>query len=284
MTPDKHQAAKEAALLRVVNAAISSGEIEGWRPTREDAELLGQVARGNLAPVTAVDHLCSTFEAHFRLQSNDIGAIEFNWNMASWSDYVYAGTDVLVNRLNIRDGGQLGHLEGTLVAVRTIELLVGGASIPDGLDGSQLRGLHNHLAQDLYPWAGKYRSVPIGKKWSQFAPIDAIDACVARAAAIAAETDWPATSDDEFAEQAAAVYAWLNYAHPFRDLNGRTTRLFMDEVAAQANREFNYGKISSDIWIQRSAFTVPDREQTGPQSKFMIPVFAVIARRLPDAG
>ncbi|KAA0988326.1 cell filamentation protein Fic, partial [Pseudonocardia sp. EV170527-09] len=82
--------------------------------------------------------------------------------------------------------------------------------------------------------------------------------------------------DNDFADRAAIVYSWLNYAHPFRDLNGRVTRIFMDYVAAQADRVIDYSKVPGDVWIQRSAFTVPDQGQTRPAPEYMTPVFRAV--------
>ncbi|MEZ0053770.1 cell filamentation protein [Mycobacterium sp. MAA66] len=268
-----------AVQREAVRNSIASGAIEGWRPTTDDTELLHHVAAGT---TTAADAINQVLEQHVpESDSVDVGPIsgQQDWSTASWDDYLYPGTNVLVNRPNIRDSKQLAQVEGILIAIRTVEAATEIADVSDALDGARLCALHRRLAQDLYDWAGRYRSVPIGKQWSQFAPSEEIAACVERAAAIVTETDWPTTTDDEFAEQAAAVYSWLNYAHPFRDLNGRTTRLFMNHVAAQAHRVIDYSKVSGDVWIQRSAFTVPDQGQTHPQPEYMTPVFHAVSSR-----
>lgn len=125
-------------------------------------------------------------------------------------------------------------------------------SFPPTYDGAHLQAMHHWLVQDVYDWAGQYREVGISKGVSNFAPVEAIEECVGRAAQIVAETDWPDLTDDaEFGNQCAKVFAGLTYAHPFREINGRTTRLFMDRVAAHSGRLLHYGNISRPAWIQR---------------------------------
>ncbi len=268
-----------AAQRAAVRNSIASGAIEGWSPTADDTELLHHVAAGD---ITASDAVHGVLELHSSEMSHaitEVVAKQQDWRTASWDDYLCAGANVLVNRLNIRDRKQLAQAEGILVAIRTVESSTKGGAVPNDLDEAMLRALHRGLAQDLYDWAGHYRSVTIGKRWSQFAPVVAIATCLERAAQVVDETDWPTTTDNEFAEQAAIVYSWLNYAHPFRDLNGRTTRLFMNYVAAQAHRVIDYAQVPGDVWIQRSAFTVPDQGQTKPQPEYMIPVFRAVSLR-----
>ncbi|EGF89911.1 uncharacterized protein y4lH [Asticcacaulis biprosthecium C19] len=79
--------------------------------------------------------------------------------------YVYPGTDVLRNRLDLRDHGTLEYAGRNLVQVRIEQ----GA--PYGrFDLAHLKAIHRHLFQDLYAWAGEIRTVEINKDGSQ--PID----------------------------------------------------------------------------------------------------------------
>lgn len=277
MSPDKP--VLTAAQLEVVRSSVASGAIEGWRASTDDIELLYRVAAGTITATDAVHRVQELQALKIGHADAEITSVQRDWSTASWDDYIYPGTAVLVNRLNIRDSLQLEHVAGIVVAILTIEAVIDTPSVPDPLDGAQLRALHRQLAQDLYDWAGNYRSVPMGKQWSQFAPVETIATCLERAARVVAETDWPETTDNDFADRAAIVYSWLNYAHPFRDLNGRVTRIFMDYVAAQADRVIDYSKVPGDVWIQRSAFTVPDQGQTRPAPEYMTPVFRAVSSR-----
>ena len=72
-------------------------------------------------------------------------------------------------------------------------------------------------------------------------------------------TDWASLNHQEFVEVAAAIFAHLNQAHPFREGNGRATRIFMDHLAARSNFRFDYARAGRRGWNQSSMFSGPDR-------------------------
>lgn len=194
-----------------------------------------------------------------------------------WNDYFWPGTTVLRNHLGIRDAGELERLEHHFAYSRWMELARGQASVPETFDAEHLRGVHRWLFQDVYPFAGEFREVEVAK-WSSFASTDTITACIDRAAAIVAETNWADLDDAQFADKAAQTYCWINYAHPFREGTGRATRAFMNAVAAQADRGLDYGAIPREVFVQRAAFSCPDMSQTEPAHEWMVPVFEQISR------
>lgn len=195
----------------------------------------------------------------------------------AWSDYFWPGTSVLRNKLDVTDPEVLRAAEYEVAAIRHTQIDRGLAPIPETYDAAHLRAAHGWLFQDVYSWAGQYRDVPIAKL-TEFAPVDRIDECLTNASDAIAGTDWQQVTDDEFADRAAEVFGWLNYAHPFRDGNGRAARVFMDAVAHKAGRWLDYSAIGSDVWVQRAAFSVPDLDQDRPQHEWLTPVFATIAR------
>jgi cell filamentation protein len=68
--------------------------------------------------------------------------------------YAYKGTNILKNKLGLRDLTLLESFELEMTALRANEPL------PDGsYDARYYRRLHHHLFQDVYSWAGKYRTV-----------------------------------------------------------------------------------------------------------------------------
>ena len=78
------------------------------------------------------------------------------------------------------------------------------------------------------------------------------------------------------------MYGWVNFAHPFREGNGRTTRLFMSAVARLANRSLDFGAIRRDTFVQRVAFSCPALDQSEPDYQWMVPVFEQIVRPASD--
>ena len=72
--------------------------------------------------------------------------------------YVYPGTDILKNKLNIKDADELQDVEKKLVAIRSKQ------GFPPGrFDYAHLKAIHKHLFQDVYAWAGQERTVNISK-------------------------------------------------------------------------------------------------------------------------
>ncbi len=75
--------------------------------------------------------------------------------------YVYPGTDVLRNRRNLRDPGQLSEFEALMTARRAAELQVRPSQ--GTFDGPHVQMIHRHLFQDVYEWAGQVRTINISR-------------------------------------------------------------------------------------------------------------------------
>src|ERR1700735_1382617 len=69
--------------------------------------------------------------------------------------YIYPGTNILRNKLDIHDAGELEQMEGAVVTQRAREGLPAGHFNFDHL--------HRHLFQDVYEWAGEVRKIEIAK-------------------------------------------------------------------------------------------------------------------------
>ena len=77
--------------------------------------------------------------------------------------YCYKGTSVLKNLAKLRNAEALDSLELEVTTLRAEEAL------PDGqYDPAHYRSIHHHLFQDVYKWAGKYRTVRIAKNGNSF--------------------------------------------------------------------------------------------------------------------
>src|ERR1700694_522861 len=77
--------------------------------------------------------------------------------------YCYPGTAVLKNRLGLRDQARLDAFEKEVTSARADE------DVPPGrLSYRHYRAIHRHLFQDVYSWAGRVRTVRIGKEGSAF--------------------------------------------------------------------------------------------------------------------
>ena len=126
--------------------------------------------------------------------------------------YVYSGTEVLINKEGIRDQGELEALERVMTTAR-LEMLP--AMVPLTEDG--YRQLHRHIFQDVYDWAGEYRTVNIAKGGHVFCLVPYIaDQMRQRFATIQAESGLAVSSREEFVSRAAEQISELNVIHPFR--------------------------------------------------------------------
>lgn len=156
--------------------------------------------------------------------------------------YCYPGTDVLKNKLNIRDAVELAKFEAEISNQRAQE------EIPQGnLDYTHYRALHKHLFQDVYDWAGEPRKIRIGKSGNWFCFPENIDAQMTKLFAdLAAQSHFANLEKGEFAKRATHFLADLNAIHPFRDGNGRTQLSFLGIVAEEAGHPLDFEKFEPE--------------------------------------
>ena len=161
--------------------------------------------------------------------------------------YKYPGTEVLRNRLDIRDARTLQAMEAELTAARMRGPLPEISMTPEGY-----QDLHRHLFQDVYPWAGEYRTCNLRKSlW--FEEATTIKArMVEQFGRLNAEGNLKGLRLREFAERAAEHLCELNDIHPFREGNGRTNRLFLQVLADQAGIRLRMTAIKREAWMEAS--------------------------------
>ncbi|HHX85876.1 MAG TPA: cell filamentation protein Fic [Actinomycetales bacterium] len=177
-----------------------------------------------------------------------------------WYAYFWPGTIVLRNRLGIYDPDELRNREDLTVEVRASEIRTGAHPIDRTFDAAHLSRIHAHLFGDLYDWAGHFRTVNISKATDtgavhHFGDHSSMDMYLRQARALIARTAWAELEHSGLAERLADVHTRLNFAHPFRDGNGRTTRIFMQHLAQRAGRDLDFGRLGADEWIAASAAT-----------------------------
>ena len=161
--------------------------------------------------------------------------------------YRYPNSHVLRNKLNIRDPSLLNNVERRLVTVRLLE------KIPIGnFDLSHLKAIHKHLFQDIYEWAGKLRRVDIAKTdW--FLPYDRIETGFRDIYKRLTEQKFlKDLNQNEFSERASIILGDLNYAHPFREGNGRTQMQYFKLLCQNAGHPIDLTKMTRDSWIEAS--------------------------------
>lgn len=159
--------------------------------------------------------------------------------------YCYTGTTVLKNIPDIRDQAALDTFEAASTAQRSDEPLPKGR-----LSVVHYRAIHHHLFQDVYPWAGRFRTVRISKNGNAFCYPENIAREMKRLFAdLKRHRYLQDLSHDEFAIQAAHFLTTLNAIHPFREGNGRTQTSFLALLADQAGHPVALERINPETFL-----------------------------------
>lgn len=152
----------------------------------------------------------------------------------------YPGTQVLRNRLDIRDQNELDEFEQLMFQSRARE------ELPDAtFDFLHYRALHKHFFQDVYEWAGEIRAIRTGKGSNWFCYPEYIEAEAQRIFHQLADRHFFTESADkeEFVNGTAWFLSEINAVHPFREGNGRIQLVFLTLLARNAGLELNERKL-----------------------------------------
>lgn len=216
----------------------------------------------------------------------------------TWESYFYpetfdpeAGFGTLRNKFGERDRGVLESREYGRVSMRAKYLQLGLAEVPQTFDAEHVRALHGYLFQDVYEWAGEYRTVELVKgRQGHFARVEdgreEVREALGRMAQSVRATDWTRAGPDEFSEGMAETFAWLNHAHPFREGNGRTAKEFLHQVAAQSPAHaLDFDRVHPWAWNISSEASRPRRGEQQTHPEMMVEIFeqATIPRAQVDA-
>ncbi|MBU6297118.1 MAG: Fic family protein [Alphaproteobacteria bacterium] len=159
--------------------------------------------------------------------------------------YCYPGTTVLKNIPGIKTARALVRFEAIATAARAEEPLPRGR-----LGATHYRAVHRHLFQDVYAWAGRYRTVRISKAGSAFCyPEYIARGMSALFFGLKKKRFLRRLSKDEFAREAAKFLSTLNAIHPFREGNGRAQTAFLVLLAAHANHPLNIAKLNAKSFM-----------------------------------
>ena len=146
------------------------------------------------------------------------------------SAYCYKGTNVLINLLNIRDNKTLQRAESRIVATKLFELRKN--EMIGNFDVEHFIKIHKFLFEDIYPFAGKFRTENIAKGYFSFAEWEYIDTELRKLLEKLHKSNLLKNDTRVVLVKDLAYYlAELNVLHPFREGNGRTIREFIRELA-----------------------------------------------------
>ncbi len=165
--------------------------------------------------------------------------------------YVYPGTTVLRNLAGLEDADRLSEREAQVSTLRLAQLAA--LRIEGAYDLTHLQEFHRFVFQDIYPWAGGLRSVPLAKPGSMFALPEHIENYMSDVLSqLAGENHLRGLPRDPFAERLTHYYAEINAVHPFREGNGRAQRAFLRQLAQDANHTLTWERLDPGVLVYAS--------------------------------
>lgn len=173
------------------------------------------------------------------------------------SIHCYLGTNVLINKLNIKDGKTLSKYEAKITAAKSLALRQKG--ITGNFDAEHFKSIHKYLFEDIYPFAGKLRDENISKGAFRFASFEYIEPELNRLMDELKKENYLQGLDKQNLVKRLAYYlSELNVLHPFREGNGRTTREFIRQLALRNGYKLNLGKVLPKDMLDASIESIVD--------------------------
>ncbi|MCI5754078.1 MAG: Fic family protein [Clostridiales bacterium] len=145
------------------------------------------------------------------------------------------------NKLGLTSSDDLAREEERLSKKKAVELFENGMldALPAG-KFSTLQAIHKYLFEDIYDFAGKLRTVNLAKGNFRFAPLMYLEA------ALASIDKMPQSTFDEIIEK----YVEMNIAHPFREGNGRSTRIWLDHILkTEIGKVVDWSKVDKEDYL-----------------------------------
>ena len=148
---------------------------------------------------------------------------------------------ILNNKLGIKDEIELAKTEEKITKIKAKELFETGKL--DSFEVGTFRGLsqiHKYLFEEIYDFAGKIRTENISKNNFRFA------SAVYLEEALKEIDKMPQSTFDEIIEK----YIEMNIAHPFREGNGRSTRIWLDMILKKEIRKvIDWSRVDKEDYL-----------------------------------
>ena len=148
---------------------------------------------------------------------------------------------MLENKLGLTSSAELARMEEQLSKKKAVLLFEKGIldSLPAG-KFSTLQAIHRYLFEDIYEFAGEIRKVNMAKGNFRFAPLMYLDAALENI------DKMPQSDFDEIIEK----YVEMNIAHPFREGNGRSARIWLDHMLKQKiGKVIDWSKVDKEDYL-----------------------------------
>ena len=171
--------------------------------------------------------------------------------------YCYADSDVLKNKLNIRNRDELKHAEEEITALKQYMLME--SPIKGRFTKTQLMNIHRFLFEDIYPFAGNIRREQISKGDTMFFPPHLISQELDKVfAKLHREKMLHETDKKRQIEHLSYIMSELNVIHPFREGNGRSIRELIRCMALCYGFSLDWSLVDRDTMIDAAVRSVVD--------------------------
>lgn len=147
----------------------------------------------------------------------------------------------LENKLGLENAAELAREEERISKKKALDLFEKGIlDSPEAGTFSALKTIHKYLFDEIYDFAGELRTVNISKGSFRFAPVMYLEAALENI------DKMPQSTFDEIVEK----YVEMNAAHPFREGNGRATRIWLDQIfKAELHQVIDWSKVDKDDYL-----------------------------------
>ncbi len=173
------------------------------------------------------------------------------------SIYCYPDSDMLKNKLNIREKDELKQAEEEITALKQYMLLE--SPIKGRFTKTQLMKIHRFLFEDIYPFAGHIRREQISKGETMFYPPHLIQQELDKVfAKLRSDNMLHETDRKRQIEHLSYIMSELNIIHPFREGNGRSIRELIRCMALHYGFSLDWSLIDRDTMLEAAVRSVVD--------------------------
>lgn len=173
------------------------------------------------------------------------------------SKYTYAQSPVLVNIPNYQTETQLEKFETSITLERLFELSLN--PLKGGFDTLHLCNIHGFIFEDVYEFAGEFRTEDILKGSTRFAHWRYIESSLeALFAELYKDIKNGVFTDETITERLSHYLTEINIIHPFREGNGRTQREFIRTLALRFGYDVDWRKVSKEEMMNASIQSLKD--------------------------
>lgn len=189
-----------------------------------------------------------------------------NTGIKAWDKLFYPGTNIFINKPNIKNTEQLKKFEeantfGKMRELKNIDIQK--QIFQDGFSVDSLKKLHKFLLGDVYSWAGTFKEVALYKKQDilggasvQYCEPMYLEDNINDVLWKMNNTKWDSLSDDDKILKFADQFQYLWQCHPFNEGNTRTTSKFMEAFAKEKKIPVDFNKLFNNPKDLRNAFVL----------------------------